>query len=41
VIQDALERARDLLSTHEVAPLTDDVQREIIGIITAFRRQMS
>ena len=41
VVADALERAHDLLATHEVPPLSDDVQRELVTIATAFRRVAS
>ena len=33
LIQDALERARELLATHEVQPLPDDVERHIDEVI--------
>jgi hypothetical protein len=38
LIEDALERARELLSTHEVLPLPDDVERHINEVIAAHRR---
>jgi len=38
LIQDALERARDLLATHEVQPLPDDVERHIDAVIADYRR---
>jgi hypothetical protein len=41
VVADALERAHALLATHEVLPLPDDVQRELVAIATAFRRVAS
>ena len=41
VVADALERAHALLATHEVPPLPDDVQRELVSIATAFRRVAS
>jgi trimethylamine--corrinoid protein Co-methyltransferase len=38
LVQDALERARDLLDTHEVKPLPDDVDRHIDRIIASFAK---
>jgi trimethylamine--corrinoid protein Co-methyltransferase len=38
LIQDALERARELLATHEVQPLSDDVERHIDQVIADYRR---
>jgi trimethylamine--corrinoid protein Co-methyltransferase len=38
LVQDALERARDLLATHEVKPLPDDVDRHLDEVIAAQRR---
>jgi len=38
LVQDALERARELLATHEVAPLPDDVDRHLDEVIAAHRR---
>ena len=38
VVQDALERARELLATHEVKPLPDDVDRHIDRIIASFAK---
>jgi trimethylamine--corrinoid protein Co-methyltransferase len=38
LIQDALERAHELLATHEVQPLPDDVERHIDEVISAHRR---
>ncbi len=38
LIQDALERARELLATHRVQPLPDDVERHIDQVISDFRR---
>jgi trimethylamine--corrinoid protein Co-methyltransferase len=38
LIQDALERARELLATHEVQPLPDDVERHLDEVIAAQRR---
>jgi trimethylamine:corrinoid methyltransferase-like protein len=38
LIQDALERARELLRTHEVVPLPDDVERHIDEVIADYRR---
>ena len=35
LVQDALERARELLATHEVPPLPDDVERHIDEVIAA------
>jgi len=37
LVDDALQRARDLLASHEVAPLAEDAEREIAGIITSVR----
>jgi trimethylamine--corrinoid protein Co-methyltransferase len=38
LVQDALERARELLATHEVLPLPDDVERHIQEVIALHRR---
>jgi trimethylamine--corrinoid protein Co-methyltransferase len=38
LIQDALERARELLATHEVKPLPADVDRHLDEVIAAHRR---
>ena len=38
LIQDALDRARELLRTHEVVPLPDDVERHIDEVIADYRR---
>ena len=38
LVQDALERARDLLATHEVLPLPDDVDRHLDEVIATHRR---
>jgi trimethylamine--corrinoid protein Co-methyltransferase len=38
LIQDALERARELLATHQVQPLPDDVERHIDQVIADYRR---
>ena len=38
LIEDALERARELLATHEVLPLPDDVERHIEETIALHRR---
>jgi trimethylamine--corrinoid protein Co-methyltransferase len=38
LIQDALDRARELLATHEVQPLPDDVDRHIDEVIADHRR---
>ena len=38
LIQDALDRARELLATHEVQPLPDDVDRHIDEVIADYRR---
>jgi len=38
LVQDALERARELLATHEVLPLPDDVDRHIDEVIATHRR---
>ena len=38
LIQDALERARELLATHQVQPLPDDVERHIDEVIADYRR---
>ena len=36
LVQDALERAHELLATHEVKPLPDDVERHIDSVIAGF-----
>ena len=38
LVQDALERAHELLATHEVKPLPDDVDRHLDEVIAAQRR---
>ena len=38
VVQDALARARELLITHELKPLPDDVDRHLDEVIAAQRR---
>jgi trimethylamine:corrinoid methyltransferase-like protein len=38
LIQDALQRARELLAAHEVVPLPDDVERHIDEVIADYRR---
>ena len=38
LIQDALERARELLATHQVQPLPDDVERHVDQVIADYRR---
>ena len=38
LVQDALERARELLATHEVKPLPDDVDRHLDEVLAAYRR---
>jgi len=38
LVQDALERARELLATHEVKPLPDDVERHLDEVVAAYRR---
>jgi len=38
LVDDALARARELLATHEVKPLPDDVDRHIDEVIAAHRR---
>ena len=38
LVQDALERARELLATHEVLPLPEDVDRHLDEVVTAYRR---
>ena len=38
LVQDALDRAHELLATHEVQPLPDDVERHIDEVIVAHRR---
>ena len=38
LVQDALERARELLATHEVKPPPDDVDRHLDEVIAAYRR---
>jgi trimethylamine--corrinoid protein Co-methyltransferase len=38
LVQDALERARELLATHEVLPLPDDVDTHLDEVIAAQRR---
>jgi trimethylamine--corrinoid protein Co-methyltransferase len=38
LVQDALERARELLATHEVEPLPDDVDRHLDEVVADHRR---
>jgi hypothetical protein len=38
LVQDALERARELLATHEVKPLPDEVDRHLDEVVAAHRR---
>jgi trimethylamine--corrinoid protein Co-methyltransferase len=38
LIQDALERARELLATHQVQPLPDDAERHLDAVIADYRR---
>jgi trimethylamine---corrinoid protein Co-methyltransferase len=38
LVQDALERARELLATHEVLPLPEDVDRHLDEVIATHRR---
>jgi len=38
LVQDALERARELLATHEVKPLPEDVDRHLDRIIASFAK---
>mgnify|MGYP000844263047 FL=1 len=38
LVHDALERARSLLATHEVAPLPDDVDRHLDEVVATHRR---
>jgi len=38
LIQDALERAHELLATHQVQPLPDDVERHVDQVIADYRR---
>ena len=38
LVQDALERARELLATHEVLPLPEDVDRHLDEVVAAYRR---
>jgi trimethylamine--corrinoid protein Co-methyltransferase len=38
LVQDALERARELLATHEVFPLPEDVDRHLDEVMAAYRR---
>jgi trimethylamine--corrinoid protein Co-methyltransferase len=35
---DAAQRARELLASHEVPPLADDVEAEIAGVIASYRK---
>ena len=37
LVQDALQRARELLATHEVKPLPDDVERHLDDVVAAYR----
>jgi trimethylamine--corrinoid protein Co-methyltransferase len=41
LIQDALQRAHELLATHEVAPLPDDVDRHLDEVIASYRRRVA
>jgi len=38
LIQDALQRAHELLAAHEVKPLPDDVDRHLDEVVAAYRR---
>jgi trimethylamine--corrinoid protein Co-methyltransferase len=38
LVQDALQRARELLASHEVEPLPDDVERHLDEVVAAHRR---
>jgi trimethylamine--corrinoid protein Co-methyltransferase len=38
LVQDALQRARELLATHEVKPMPDDVDRHLDEVVAAHRR---
>jgi trimethylamine--corrinoid protein Co-methyltransferase len=38
LVQDALARARELLATHEVKPLPEDVDRHLDEVVAAYRR---
>jgi len=38
LVQDALQRARELLASHEVAPLPEDVERHLDEVVAAHRR---
>ena len=38
LVQDALERARELLATHEVLPLPEDVDRHLDEVVASYRR---
>ena len=38
LIQDALQRAHELLAAHEVAPLPDDVDRHLDEVVASYRR---
>jgi trimethylamine:corrinoid methyltransferase-like protein len=38
LVDDALERARDLLAMHEVLPIAEDIQRHVDGVIADFRK---
>jgi trimethylamine--corrinoid protein Co-methyltransferase len=38
LVQDALERARELLAQHEVLPLAENVDRHIDEVLAAYRR---
>jgi len=41
LVQDALARARELLATHEVKPLPDDVDRHLDEVIASYRRRVA
>ena len=38
LVEDAVERARELLRTHEVAPLPDEVERRFVEVMGSYRR---
>ena len=38
LLEEAVARARELLATHEVAPLSDDAEREIDAVVAAHER---
>jgi trimethylamine:corrinoid methyltransferase-like protein len=37
LVDEALARARELLATHEVVPLSDETERHLDSVIAAFR----